>query len=238
MQFDKTNPRSYEKRALGFIIDSTMSSILENTDLANDLKRAGILKKFSGNELIFSEGDDALFLPIVIEGSVKMVRFPEPGKEVIISVFGSGEMFAVPPVFDGEPYPATVIAMEDTELLLLRREDFLKMLRESPDLSFAVIGWMCGMLREKTAVIKNLATASPEHRVGNVLLRLVDKHTADDEKPMKIALRRQDIAEMAGLTTETTIRATRKLAERKLIRIVRGKIILDSTEDLENFLDS
>ena len=65
-------------------------------------------------------------------------------------------MFAVPPVFDGEPYPATVIAMEETELLLLHREDFLRLLRESHEFSFAVIGWMCEMLREKTSVIKNL----------------------------------------------------------------------------------
>ncbi len=128
--------------------------MLENHDLAINLERAGIIKTL-GNEAIFSEGDDALFLPVVVGRTVKMVRFPEAGKEVIISVFGSGEMFAVPPVFDGGPYPATVIAMEDTELLLLRREVFLKMLRESPDLSFAVIDWMCGMLREKTALIKN-----------------------------------------------------------------------------------
>lgn len=215
-----------------------MTSILNNENLARELKRTGITRKFSGDEVIFSEGDDAAFLPIVLNGSVKMVRFPEPGKEVIISVFGKGEMFAVPPVFDGGPYPATVIAMEDTELLLLRRDDFLRMLRESPDLSFAVIDWMCGMLREKTAVIKNLATASPEHRVGNVLLRLVEKQTGDETKPVKISLRRQDIAEMAGLTTETTIRATRKLADRKLINIVHGKIILESTDELEQFLDS
>ena len=84
-----------------------------------------------------------------------MVRFPEVGKEVIISIFGDGEIFAVPPAFDGEPYPAAVIAMERIELLLLFREDFLRLLRESHEFSFAVIGWMCGMLREKTSVIRS-----------------------------------------------------------------------------------
>ena len=165
-----------------------------------------------------------------------MVRFPEVGKEIIIGIFSDGEMFAVPPVFDGAPYPATAIAMEETELLLLQREDFLRLLRESHEFSFAVIGWMCEMLREKTSVIKNLATASPEHRVGNILLRLAEKETG--KTPIKIALRRQDIAEMAGLTTETTIRATRKLAEKNLIKIIHGKIILDATQDLQKFLDS
>jgi CRP/FNR family transcriptional regulator, cyclic AMP receptor protein len=215
-----------------------MKAIIKNEKLADDLRKTALARKFQTGEEIFAEGDEASFLPIIIKGKVKMVRFPEVGKEVIISIFGDGEMFAVPPVFDGEPYPATAIAMEKTELLLLYREDFLRLLRESHEFSFAVIGWMCEMLREKTSVIKNLATASPEHRVGNVLLRLAEKENSNFTESVKISLRRQDIAEMAGLTTETTIRTARKLAEKDLIKIVRGKIILDDAESLRRFLDS
>ncbi len=70
-------------------------------------------------------------------------------------------MFAVLPMFDGAPYPAAV-AMEKTKILLLNGKDFLRLLQESSKFSFAVISWMCEMLREKTATIQNLATASPE----------------------------------------------------------------------------
>lgn len=164
-----------------------------------------------------------------------MISFPEAGKEVIIGVFGRGEMFAVPPVFDGAPYPATAVAMEKTKILLLYRKDFLWLLRESSEFSFAVIGWMCEMLRVKTAAIQNLATSSPEHRAGNVLLRLIKDETAKIE-PVTIALRRQDIAEMAGLTTETTIRAIRKLAARNLIKIVRGKVVIKDVKPLREYL--
>ncbi len=214
------------------------AKIRQLEDLTELLTKNGRKKAFQTNQEIFREGENAEFLPFVLNGKVKMVRFPDVGKEVIISVFSNGEIFAVPPVFDGEPYPATVIAMEETELLLLHREDFLRLLRESHEFSFAIIGWMCEMLREKTSVIKNLATASPEHRVGNVLLRLAEKQQTDGTKPIKISLRRQDIAEMAGLTTETTIRAARRLAEKNLITITRGKITLEATEDLQDFLDS
>jgi len=197
------------------------------------LHRTARKKSYAENQIVFSEGDRSDFLPIVERGRVKMVRFPDIDKEVIIGIFESGEMFAVPPVFDGAPYPSTAVAMEETTLLLLYRKDFLRLLRESPDFSFAVIGWMCEMLREKTATIKNLATASPEQRVGNVLLRLAEK---DGGGAVRITLRRQDIAEMAGLTTETTIRVIRKLAAKDLVRIERGKIILDEAELLRRFL--
>jgi CRP/FNR family transcriptional regulator len=214
-----------------------MKKLLDNADpiFLENLRRLARRKTYSENQIIFSEGDDSDFLPIVERGKVKMVRFPDVDKEVIIGIFEAGEMFAIPPVFDGAPYPSTAVAMEETTLLLLYRKDFLRLLRESPDFSFAVIAWMCGMLREKTATIKNLATASPEHRVGNVLLRLAEKEDGA-RGAVRISLRRQDIAEMAGLTTETTIRVIRKLAEKNLVRIVHGKIILEESERLRRFL--
>lgn len=199
-----------------------------------DLQKLARRKSYSENQIIFSEGDRSDFLPVIERGKIKMVRYPDIDKEVIIGIFGEGEMFAIPPVFDGAPYPSTAVAMEETTLLLLYRQDFLRLLKESSVFSFAVIGWMCEMLREKTATIKNLATASPEQRVGHVLLRLAEKDGAKD--PVKILLRRQDIAEMAGLTTETTIRVIRRLAEKDLVKIVHGKIILEQAERLRRFL--
>jgi CRP/FNR family transcriptional regulator len=214
-----------------------MKPLLEiiSDELLQALQKLGRTKTYSEGEEILGEGEAAEFLPIVVTGKVKMIRFLDAGKEVIIGVFGQGEMFAVPPVFDGEPYPATAVAMEKTKILLLYRNDFLQILRESSEFSFAVISWMCEMLREKTASIKNLAIASPELRTANVLLRLTKMEDAKAE-PIIISLRRQDIAEMAALTTETTIRAIRKLAAKNLVKIERGKIIIDDVERLRAYL--
>lgn len=193
--------------------------------LAADLEKRANIRTFAAGEEIFAQGDDAAFLPIMVSGQVKMIHYLEPGKEVIIGIFVDGEMFAVPPVFDGKTYPSTAVAMEPSRLMLLDREEFLELIRRSDEFAFAVIGWMCGMLREKTSTIQNLATASPEQRVGNILLKLASRERADG--PVKITLRRQDIAEMAGLTTETTIRVIRNLAAKGMIEIVHGKVLVD-----------
>jgi CRP-like cAMP-binding protein len=203
-------------------------------DLAAVLKQSGRTRLFRENEEIFAGGDDAAFLPIVLSGSVKMIHFLEAGKEVIIGIFHAGEMFAVPPVFDGKRYPSTAIAMEDTRLLLLQRAEFLKLLKESSEFAFAVIEWMSEMLREKTATIQNLATASPEHRIATVLLKLVKDE--GNSYPVRITLRREDIARMAGLTTETTIRVVRRLAARGVLTIERGKISVDNDAGLKRLV--
>ncbi|HMJ08726.1 MAG TPA: Crp/Fnr family transcriptional regulator, partial [Pyrinomonadaceae bacterium] len=116
-------------------------------ELTQLLRKCGRVRGFAADEEVFAGGDKAAFLPIVLSGSVKMIHFLEPGREVIINIFRSGEIFALPPVFDGGKYPAAAIAMEASELLLIDRKDFLDILHRSSELSFAVIGWMSEMLR-------------------------------------------------------------------------------------------
>ncbi len=200
-------------------------------ELLEMLFKYGHKKTFWESDIIFAEGETAEFLPIVLTGKVKMVRYPELGKEFIIGFFGDGELFAIPPAMDGKDYPATCVTVNDTKLLILPRQKFLKLMQESNEFSAIVMAKMCGLMRETAETINNLANSSPVRRIGNVILRLAKN------KPAKITLRRQDIADMTGLTIETTIRTVKKLEEKNLLKIVRGKIILDQPELLRNYLD-
>lgn len=209
-----------------------MKPLLEiaTPELLEKLFNYGHKKSFWELDVVFAEGEKTEFLPIVLSGKVKMVRYPEIGKEFIIGFFGNGEMFAIPPALDGKNYPATCVAVENSKILILPRSKFLELMKESGEFSSIVMEKMCGLMRETAETINNLANSSPEHRIGNVLLRLAKN------QPAKITLRRQDIADMAGLTTETTIRTVKKLEEKELLRIEKGKIILDQPERLQNFL--
>ncbi|MCO6510526.1 MAG: Crp/Fnr family transcriptional regulator [Aridibacter famidurans] len=191
-------------------------------------------KRYAEGHVIFSEGEEPAFLPFVREGRVKLVRHPGDGKEVIMGMFSSGEVFAIPPAMDGKLFPATAIAMEPTDLLLLYIDDMRALLKDSEEFSSLVLQAMCGILRDRadTAMIHN--TPSAEARVAEVLLKLASE--SRQEPPVKIALRRQDIAEIAGITTETAIRSIRKLHAKGLFRIDRGKIFIDSTDPLRDYL--
>jgi len=211
-------------------------SKLGSEELVAKLCEVGRTKTYGVGEEIFRAGDVAEFLPIILDGKLKVVRFLELGKEIILNIFSDGEMFAIPPILDGREYPATAIAIDETKLLLIYKNDFDELLANSPEFSSAVMSKMSALMRDITSSMENLATASPEKRIGKVLLKLAKNETASDA--VKITIRRQDIAEMAGLTTETTIREVRKLADKDLINIVRGKIIIEDIDTLRKFLDS
>lgn len=205
-----------------------------SAELTESLYAKGLKKLVGANEHLFFEGDEATFLPIVLSGKIKMVRYPEAGKEIIIGIFQSGEIFAIPPAMDGKRFPATAVALEETQLLVLPRLDFLSLMQSSTEFSSIVMGRMCGILRERAHTVQILATSSAEQRVANVLLRLAGEMNGDSSK--KIAHRRQDIAEMSGLTLETTIRVVRKLAAKDCFKIVRGRIILESLDPLRRLV--
>lgn len=214
-----------------------MKPILDHLDerTADTLRARGHTRRFGAEEQIFAEGEQAEFLPVVLSGEIKMVRYPEPGKEVIIGTFGPGEIFAIPPALDGKQFPATAVAMKESSLLLVPRDEFLSLMRTSPEFSTMIMDRMCGLLRDRSETIRILATASAEQRVATVLVQLAGE--IDNGRGNKITHRRQDIAEMAGLTIETTIRSIRKLADRGVVRIERGKIHIDSTDRLRSLVN-
>jgi len=104
---------------------------LSESDLAAfaDLTRERSYPK--GSVIVFEDDPgDALFL--VAAGQVKVVLIAEDGREVILSVLGEGSFFGEMAVIDEEPRSAHVIAMDDSSLLVLRREDFQARLRNWP----------------------------------------------------------------------------------------------------------
>src|SRR5512145_2113044 len=89
-------------------------------------------REYPRNSVILFEDDPGDALYIVSTGQVKVVLIGEDGREVILSVLGEGEFFGEMALIDDEPRSAHVIAMEDSQLLVLRREDFEGILTQSP----------------------------------------------------------------------------------------------------------
>src|SRR5437867_7186511 len=99
-----------------------------------------------GSVIVFEDDPgDALYL--VAAGQVKVVIIAEDGREVILSVLGEGSFFGEMAVIDDEPRSAHVIAMEDSSLLVLRREDFQHRLRANPEIAISLLREISRRLR-------------------------------------------------------------------------------------------
>ena len=205
------------KRALIF---SSLSD-----DELEKVARPASERSYGTGEYIFWEGDSADYFYFIMEGRIKVLKHSSTGKEVIIAFFTPGEMFGEVAVFQGKPYPASAQAAIDTRVLAIRKDDFLKLLSSHPEVALAIINVLGGRLREAQGRLKDMAAERVQQRLARTLLILSAK--LGDTLPFT----RQEIADMAGTTTETVIRLMSRLKDSKIIRSNRGRvIILDETK--------
>jgi len=196
----------------------TEDELAELAGLATELTLAS-------DEFVFWEDDSPDWFYMVAEGRVKVVKYSSQGKEFIIAFFGSGEMFGEVAVFQNQPYPASAQAATETKVLRIGRPDFLSFLVRRPEVAMRIISVLGGRLRDAQGRLRDLAGERVEQRLARTLLMLSAKLGST------LPFTRQEIADMAGTTTETAIRLMSNLKDRGIIRSTRGKtVILDETK--------
>jgi len=198
---------------------SLIFSTLNGDELA---ELAGLATKvnLAPDEFIFWEDDHPDWFYMVVDGRVKVHKYSSQGKEFIIAFFGPGEMFGEVAVFQNQPYPASAQAVVETSVLRIGRPDFLSFLARRPEVAMRIISVLGERLRDAQGRLRDLAGERVQQRLARTLLMLSSKLGPS------LPFTRQEIADMAGTTTETAIRFISNLRDRGIIRSARGKIVI------------
>jgi CRP-like cAMP-binding protein len=190
------------------------------------LEKYGAVKKsFNKNEIIFVEGNLPANYYQIISGEVKMSNYNDDGREFIQGIFYKEQSFGEPPLFLNQNYPANAIAVDDSEVLLLPKNNFLKLLEENPAISLKIIENLAQRLYYKSVMAAEMSTQEPEHRV----LKLIDHGIAyfnfkKDANGYLINFTRQQIGDLTGLRVETVIRTIKALEKKGLLKIINRKV--------------
>jgi CRP-like cAMP-binding protein len=204
-------------------------SQLSDQDIAR-LAEVARERTYPKNAVIVFEDDPGDALYLVIRGQVKVVLIGEDGREVILSVLKEGDCFGEMALIDDQPRSAHVIAMEDADVLVLRREDFQRKLTELPGIALALLRTLSRRLREADEKIGGLVLLDVGGRVAQLLLKLADEN---DGVNITRKITHHTIAQMVGSSRETVSRTIRELTEKGLIEISRRAITIKDRRGLE-----
>lgn len=176
--------------------------------------------------VIVSQGDagDALYL--ILRGQVRVTVVAEDGREVILSVLGPGSFFGEMALLDDEPRSAHVIAMEDTTLLHLRRDDFRARLKLSPELAISLLRELSRRLRPADDTIASLMLLDVNGRIARLLLEMAREEGGAQGTRITRRLTHATIGQMVGASRETVSRTMRNLVLRNVIAVARREIQL------------
>lgn len=182
------------------------------------------IKFYKKEELIFEEGSSPHFYYQIKSGSVKLNNYKEDGKEFIQSILLEGESFAESLLFLNFKTPMNAIALEDTEVVIVTKSDFFHLLHQNPEISIKLNIAMSERLYYKYIMLLSLSCLDPNVRLINLLNYWKNFQRNSKKYEFKVPFTRQQIADLTGLCVETVIRASRKLAKDKIIKIQNRKI--------------
>jgi len=190
-------------------------------------------RQYRGRDEIYHEGQNARWLFFVSSGRIKTYQTNDYGKEFITHLYGAGDFFGYLPLLQDEAYADSAAAVEDSELMLIPREDFVNLLHSSRDIASTLIKILAGQVVENEHLLLQLAYGSVRDKVAATLATLYHKYKNEDGKA-KLSLLREDLASMAGIAKETIIRTLSDFREEGLIEIIDHEIIVHDVEKLEN----
>ncbi len=187
-------------------------------------------KSYPKGSVILFEDDPGDSLFVVRDGRVKVVLIGEDGREVILGVLGVGEYFGELSLIDDRPRSAHVIAMEDSNLLVLRREDFRKRVESSPSVAWSLLTELSRRLRRADDKIGGLVLLDVPGRIARLLLDLAEESGTN---AIEKTLTHQTIAQMIGASRETVSRAMKDFQDAGWITVERRRIALADRAALE-----
>lgn len=216
-----------EKIAAFFKKGSLFGNLTEEE--LNQLAQIVRERKFDRNQVIFYEGDLGGSLYVIVSGTVKIVIMADDGREHILGLLDEGNFFGEISLIDGEPRSATAIAQDKVNIVMISREDFVRLLRENPEMSLKIMQTLCERLRRTDKHVETLAFLSAPGRVARVLLNWAEDFAAqgqdkDIEIPHKMT--RQEFASIAGTSRETLTRVLMDFQDDGLLTLEKNKIVL------------
>jgi CRP-like cAMP-binding protein len=194
-------------------------------------------RRYPKDSVVFFENEQGDFFFMILEGRIKVTILGDDGREVILSLLGSGDFFGEMALLDNEPRSATAIAVEDSELLSLHRNDFQNVLTDNRSITVGLIKVLTTRLRRANHQISTLALLDVYGRVARVIVDMA-REEGRRLKDGRIAFRRathQEIANRIGTTRETVTRMLKDLERQGMIHIEGREIIVQP--DFEKVFD-
>ncbi len=172
-----------------------------------------IERRFPKNKTIVEEGLAGDYMYVIEEGQVKVTKLSSDGREKILELLESGDFFGEMSLLDSEPRSATVKTTSDCRIFALSRNDFLSLLKRSPNLAMAVIQELTRRLRQQDEQASSLSFQRVKERTQGVLVRLAREESSRPQRRSTPPLTHQQIADMIGTSRETVTRVVKGLKE-------------------------
>lgn len=179
------------------------------------------ISEYGAYSVIFRENEPGHSLLIILQGSIKIYTRSTDGEEKILSVVKQGDYLGELSLIDGKPRSASAQTLEETEVMAISRDNFLKLLKNNFDMSRSIMTGLAQRLQDTTAHIHDLAYHTTNTRVIKNLILLANRfgQRMGQSIHAKLPLNYDELAQMAGVNKRELGRVIRDLEDKQILRM-------------------
>ncbi len=224
----KTSDQQSKEQINNFIDSARQTG---NLQLISDEREVVNYKK---KHILYTEGHRPHSVYYLISGKIKTNKSNDDGKELITSIYTSGDFFGYNFILENINYTENAEVLEDAELMLIPKDDFMALITNDTQVAKQFIKLVTKNTLEKEETLVNIAYNSLRKKVAYALLQALSKYRKDKDDTEIIELSRENLAQLTGVATESLIRTLADFKAENLVALHPGKIIILNENKLKN----
>ncbi|MGO4527767.1 Crp/Fnr family transcriptional regulator [Paenibacillus sp. 2TAF8] len=214
----------------------TKVSLFQHLDPADAALLTSLLhtSKYLKGEYIVQEGElsDSLF--VIHQGSVKLSKYNENGKEHIIRFLFSGDFFGQHSLLHQTPHQSNAEVLETSSICSIRKQDFDQLLEHDPKLAYHFLLAITRLLNETDEWNSSLSAMTTDQKIAKLLL---DFHTRNHANPeIRLPVFKKDMALLLGITPETLSRKLNLMQHQRLLQVNGNEIRILQLQELKDMI--
>lgn len=207
---------------------------IKNEDALEKLTDSNIINHYKKKHRVYSEGNHPHSLYYLNSGKIRTYKINDNGKELTLSLYNSGDFFGYNALLENTMYKETAETLEESEIGVIDRADFEILVNNNKEVAQKFIKLLANNVTEKEEQLINLAYNSLRKRVADSIITLLKKYKKEEQPEFLIYISREDLAHIAGTTTESLIRTLSDFkneglveAEAGYVKVLNEKKLLD-----------
>jgi CRP-like cAMP-binding protein len=195
-----------------------------------------IVKSLDRGDYLFREGAPAQGFYLVQKGAINVHRVNAAGKEQVIHIFRAGESLAEASLATRSGYPADGCAVEPSQVLLVKKAEFLALLKRQPELGLRMLGSMSLHLRVLVGQLEDMTLKDVETRLANWLIKRCPNPDSAQPAAIQLKTTKRVLAAELGTVSETFSRTLAKFRQHKLVTVTGKTVVVVSPAKLKALL--
>jgi CRP-like cAMP-binding protein len=216
-------PTPDEKRRL--FVGHAIFGKLSPSDLDGLLLHARV-ERFPAGREIFAKGSPGRSMMAILSGDVRISTLSPTGREIVLTLLKTGEVFGEIALIDGEDRTADATAITDCDLLVLDHRDFMPFLERRADLCILFLKLLCQRLRQTDRQVEDHVFGRLDSRVAKALVRLANSVAPAGASGASLRISQQELAGMVGASRESVNKQLQIWQSAGILRLGKRLIVI------------